>query len=188
MFSSKKREIKDPQELAEFLESRAKEIQGAIDASDSVAERVASMERTVARVTAQEGFVNSLSAKVDALIQKLSAPGGDTVLDTLKRAVDLEDRQKLADTRLVKLEEQLRSWADQFDTAQTKWTESDAGADIVRGKVSDMEQEIGRFRVMREKLESLNSLSEYVKTKISSLEKQPWLLTRPTRNRCCSTR
>ena len=140
MFSAKKREIKDPQELAEFLEAHLSEIQGIITASDKLADRIGAMERSVAQITAQEKFVDGLGARVDGLIEKLNTPNGAAVLDTLKRAVDLEDRQKRVDDKMAKLEEQVKSWLDQFGVAQAKWSESDAEADIVRGKVSDMEQ------------------------------------------------
>ncbi len=126
----------------------------------------------VDRLTGSEDFLLNLEGRVDAILKKFDSGGGTTLRDGFKTLGELEERQKSLVENIDQLEKKLSNYSDSFTKVQGEIDAAVSDAETARLSITELQQEVERFRIVKERIDSLNTLSEYVKSKIKSLENQ----------------
>jgi len=147
---------------------------------DDYSRKVAAMEKHLTevdglfdRITGKESMVLAISSKIDLLLESLNKQdGGQLLTRTVSELSQIEDRQKKNTDLMAQLEKQARSFSTEIAAIQTNFGQTRATAESVAGQVSVMEKEMETFRLLKDKIDNLNNLSEYVKTKIKYLGDQ----------------
>ncbi len=158
-------------ELSE-VETRMAGLTSQAESAEELRARLGSVVEVLEKIGEQDSFVNSVYEKVEQTVATLRREKGvGEILQANGDAATVLSSLESAQKRANELTDSVETVTNRVEVMQETTS-------VLGRKIDGIDHEMKSYSVLKEKIDGLNSLSEYVKSKIKSLENQKVVVER----------